>query len=56
MTDLLAHLQAARRALAMRMAESLDPDQALPDLGYLRILADIQTSITAVKAVMESDT
>ena len=48
---LLAHLRTARRALVMRMAESLDPEQSLPDAGLLRLLADLEGCIVAVEAV-----
>ena len=48
---LLAHLRTARRDLAGRMAESLDPEQSLPDAGLLRLLADLQGCIAAVEAV-----
>jgi hypothetical protein len=55
MTNLLTHLRTARRDLVLQLAEHLDPEQALPDVGYLRILADLQMSIAAIEAV-EADT
>ena len=51
MTDLLLHLRAARRDLVRRLAESHDPEQALPDTGMLRLLADLQGCIAAIEAV-----
>ena len=49
--DLLAHLHTARRALVIRLVESLDPDHTLPDVGLLRMLADLQGCIAAVESV-----
>jgi hypothetical protein len=53
--DLLTHLQAARRDLVIQLSEHMDPEQAIPDAGYLRLLTDLQGAIAAIEAVMESD-
>ena len=48
-------LKAARRYLVGRIAEDDDPDRKIPDTGWMRILATLQTSLEAVEAVMAED-
>jgi hypothetical protein len=50
MTDLLAHLRTARRAMVLRLVESVDPERMLPEPGLLRLLSDLQAAIAAVEA------
>jgi hypothetical protein len=48
MAGLLAHLRFARHDLVRRLEEAHDPEKALPDVGLLRLLADVQSAITAI--------
>ena len=52
MTELLDQLKAARRALVLRLAEELDPEQHMPSPGYVNMLAGLQTAIAEVEAVL----
>ena len=49
MTDLLAQLRTARHDLIAQIAAGMNPDQHLPDAGFLALLNDIQGAITAVE-------
>ena len=42
----------ARRRLVERLADDFPPDRRFPDLGWTRMLADIQVAIMAVDAVI----
>ncbi len=48
-------LKDARRYLVGRIAEDDDPDRKIPDTGWVRILASLQTCLEAVEAVMAED-
>ncbi len=48
-------LKVARRYLVGRIAEDDDPDRKIPDTGWMRILASLQTCLEAVEAVMAED-
>ena len=45
-------LKDARRYLVGRIAEDDDPSRKIPDTGWVRILATLQTSLEAVEAVL----
>ena len=44
-------LKVARRYLAGRVAEDDDPSRKIPDTGWMRILASLQTCLEAVEAI-----
>ena len=48
-------LKDARRYLVGRIAEDDDPSRKIPDTGWIRILASLQTCLEAVEAVMAED-
>ena len=48
-------LKNARRYLVGRIAEDDDPSRLVPDSGWMRILASLQTCLEAVEAVMAED-
>ncbi len=48
-------LKVARRYLAGRVAEDDDPSRKIPDTGWMRILASLQTCLEAVEAIMAED-
>ena len=45
-------LKDARRYLVGRIAEDDDPSRKIPDTGWIRILASLQTCLEAVEAVI----
>ncbi len=45
-------LVGARRRLVERLADDFPPDRRFPDSGWTKMLADIQTTIEAVDAVV----
>ena len=48
-------LKDARRYLVGRIAEDDDPERKIPDTGWMRILASLQTCLEATEAVMAED-
>ncbi len=48
-------LKDARRYLVGRIAEDDDPERKIPDTGWMRILASLQTCLEAVEAIMAED-
>ncbi len=48
-------LKGARRYLVGRIAEDDDPDRKIPDTGWMRILASLETCLEATEAVMAED-
>ena len=48
-------LKTARRYLVGRIAEDDDSSRLVPDSGWMRILASLQTCLEAVEAVMAED-
>ena len=59
MTADLAHfrdrLKDARRHLVERIAEDDDDTRTVPDTGWIRILASLQTCLEATEAVLKED-
>ena len=53
--DLHQTLCIARRMLVDEMARAMDPEQVVPDIGHMRILAGVQSAIAAVEAVQRED-
>ena len=48
-------LKASRRHLVERLAEEDDDSRTVPDTGWIRILASLQTCLEATEAVMAED-
>ena len=48
-------LKRARRHLVGRIVDDDDPSRNIPDTGWIRILASLQTCLEATEAVMAED-